>query len=433
MASPQEEFVHPVIQAMQNAYEQIQKTKSTKFNQELNTREADLRQAQFDELQKQHDQENKRAEKQLEINLQMHKQQLRQNQLLETDMIQKLINSGVNPQRGDVNIQPEPNMLPPGPNGEQAPGIQMPGINQPGMGNYKIPNTDIQLDPNAYTSPQEQIQRTLDLMKGETTAKESAAAPFRQAEQERLFGQQQRIADTTFSRELVVHANDRAAQERIAAQKDATDRYLGELNARTRLRLAQSGLDSNNPAIDNYVNDMYLTGNMDKVPGSSKVQNAIRGSVPNGWTPLSKIDAAQLDGIPMVDQLIIKTKQLATQGSGVIGRLGAATGLGESGNTAQEVDALLGNVARIFGGEKGVLTQRDVDRAKGLIYSPKQSQAKNLEKAQQLENLLNTKINQLITKYPEDQRNALLGRRGIDPGRFAKQSSGQSLADKYGY
>jgi DNA-binding transcriptional regulator YiaG len=188
MADPQQEFVHPVIEAMLGAYDRIQQAKNVDFNQKLNTREADLRQAQFDELQKQHKLESDRAERQLEINLETLRQNLRQNQLNEAGKIQELLNSGVNPERGDLNVQSQPQTLT-GPNGEQTQLPAMPNISFPGQGNYKIPNTNIELNPESYTSPQEQIQRQLDALKQKTTvetqAQQSALEPFKTRDEAR--------------------------------------------------------------------------------------------------------------------------------------------------------------------------------------------------------------------------------------------------------
>jgi hypothetical protein len=415
MASPQEEFVHPVIEAMLGAYDRIQKAKNTKFEQGLQQKKSDLEQTQFDELKRIHDLEEKHANEQHDINLQTLALTKRQHSLDVTNLVNKFISEG-------------------------GKGLPMPDTQLPGMENalgqfgqvslpnnqQQIPNSDVTFDPSGYSTPQEQADRTAQAAGAITKAQAQSLEPFKQAEDTRKFTQAQNIADTTFGRELTVHAADRAAQERIATANRASQERIAELNARTRFGIAKMGLDSNDPAIDNYVNDMYITGNTANIPTNVKLQGAIRGAVPKGWTPLSKTDVTQLDGISLVDNLIAKSRQLATQGSGVLGRAGAATGLGEAGNTAQEVEALLGNVARVFGGEKGVLTQKDVDRAKGLIYSPLQTKEKNLEKAQQLEDLFNDKIGKLVSKYPQDQRDALLSKREIDPQRFNKNTASPS-------
>lgn len=169
---------------------------------------------------------------------------------------------------------------------------------------------------------------------------------------------------------------------------------------------------------ENTINDIYVTGNA-SLPGRMKDRTAIQSSVPSGWTPVTKVDNDQIGAIPLISNLFDTAGKLANYSyNSPVKFSERLLGIGEPGSIRQELEGQLGQVARIFGGEKGVLTEKDVARARSLFDNKKLSDKEMLKQLNDIKKTWLGKVNTVLKKYPQDQLEKILRARDIDPSTF---------------
>lgn len=303
-----------------------------------------------------------------------------------------------------------------GANASYAAQPQIPTVTNPGAGSGKVAIPGVgDINPDALGSPAQQFD--LARKQAEATASGTAAGqlPTKLTE----LTEEGKIRKNLQNAEIV-------SKEKVDFFNRVSAEKIAQWNNAARIKAAGMGLTNIDP-MDNTVNDIYITGNRTLPAG--KFGLAIEGAVPKGWTPLSKTDNILFDNVTTANKIIQDARTLAAAGINNPGQaLQGALGMGEVGATKNRVEGLLGNLARYFGQERGVMTEKDIDRAKKLVYSPRLSEAGNLKNVGELETLLNSKIALVTKKYPKDQLTAIMAARGLDASKFtgdAKSSESQ--------
>ncbi len=407
------DYVNPIIQAMvaaaqgkARAQEREQQKAQDKEQNQLQKERLKQEQQRIDAEAKARDATHELAKAQMELTRQQHIYQ-------QTSDIWDKLNQQV-AQGADPNNFAAPSG---NPRIGAAPITSIPGLGS------------AQFDPNSLASPAQRLKveadRAAGIARSTTQAQQDVLKPIEEARAQR---------DQRFDLEkLGIQGENQIALEKARAadeskkqellfkhQKDLNDADNKTSMAVARIRLSNLGKDLTDQTVSSYINDAYITGNISTIP--TKLQPAIRNALPSNWTPINKADQTKFEGIPLVNALIDKGLQLSKESAqGLLQRGAAATGfgfLGSAGNTRQEVDALLGNIARIFGGEKGVLTQKDIERAKGLIYSLTATDDQNSQKIKDLEAIFKEGLKSTLDKYPPDQLSQILVKRGVDPDQF---------------
>ncbi len=401
------DYVHPIIQAMIAASAAGQQQQELKQKKVTDAEQAQVRQQQLKLEQQRIDNESAASHAAHDLMVQNIEHTRAQEEFKRKIELlgkaQELVSNGT---PASAISAPSGN-----PNGSQI-------INIPGLGSINI-------DPNLLQTADQRGRQEITQAAAKAKAIAEVQQPFdlaklgvqgqNQLAQTREQGvQRQKEIDQTEAGNLL--RTKLQGENALAVAKEATFRTL----AAAKIRLSNVGKDLGEQTVNSYINDAYVTGNISNIP--VKYQPAVRGALPEGWTPISKPDQTKFDGIPLVNDLINKGLTLAKQSAEGYGqRAAAATGygfLGSAGETRQQVDALLGNISRVFGGERGVLTQKDIDRAKGLIFSLSNTDDQNSQKVQDLKKIFKDSLSSTLNKYPEDQLTNILIHRGVDPAEF---------------
>lgn len=302
--------------------------------------------------------------------------------------------------------------------GKPQEGVSQPQFNSPESGlpaqsgsssTFRDPLSGQDFAQSLFPTQQSLMQNKLDEKEGELKLADKYASvkQGREAEYDQKLLSQKQTFDANESK------LDRETRLKIAQDNETGANFRANLAARTRLN---GGLGSDDEdTIGTYINDMYVTGNTNESQVPQKIRGAIKGTVPTGWTPLVKRDIEQIDGIPIMQEFFNTIQELATKGSTLKGKAGVITGLGDAGRLKKQTEGLMGNIARLFGGEKGVLTQRDIERGSGLVFQILQGSSGNQKLVNDLKDDWKAKLQGFTQKYPEDQRKQIFSSRAIDP------------------
>ncbi len=419
--SVQEEYIHPVIAAMQNAYSTIERTKALKFDQDLQNREEELRNAQFTELQKEHQRQEQHANEQHDINLEHLNLARRQSQLENTKAVQDLINSGVKPiQAPDINIPGQTNDLP---------GYQGPSVQLPQLGKSVIPGSDFQFDPKGFSTPEEQFNRQLGqqtaAITATTKAQQDALEPYKIKEDERT--KANRLAEIALQGD---NANKVATTNH--AQQLELEKMRGQFQLQAALIAHRQGNVDNAPLFQNAL-DGVLTGQTsysalpkDIKEGVSSLAGAKGWQLPTNQKDYSK----KIDTVSGVQELINQARELALHYSsdspdtGVVKKAAAfATGGGAVPGTdlyskLQTFKANGGALASFFD-QQNRKSDAEILRQTAGLFDPRATIAQNLQKLQDQQGPLNNATKGLFAGMKPEQINYILGTRGInDLGGF---------------
>jgi hypothetical protein len=110
--------------------------------------------------------------------------------------------------------------------------------------------------------------------------------------------------------------------------------------------------------------------------GPSKKDELIRAHIYSaGYVPFDPKDAAKLKELHSMDPLVNKMREiinnLPEDVPNAFGqKIAAKVPLTEINNIAGLIKGVSGNIARVIGGEKGVLTEKDINRAGALLVQP---------------------------------------------------------------
>lgn len=416
--SPQEEFVHPVIQAMQNAYQQIQGAKQQKFQQALDTREADLRQQQFDELRSQHALEEKHANEQHDINTSLLDIQRRQHALDLTKNVNDFISSGG---KGIPDMIPGLLSSVTGQGGVQTPDIP--------TGRMRVPNSDVTFDPQGYSTPEDQFnrqyQQQTQLAGGVAGATEQSQEPFKVAAEQRT--RADRLA------EIGLQGQNAA---KVAETNHAREIELENLKGHFMLAAANiahaKGNENLAPVFSGTLNSI-----MDGQTSYSSLPKDLKEGVSQlaatkGWTlPTNQKDySTKLDAVSGIQGLLDQYRDLATNYSrdspntGIMGKAGAfLTGGGAVPGTdlRAKLDSLKANGGALasFFDKQNRKSDAEILRQVTGLFDPRASVEQNIGKIQQHLGPLNNAVKGVFAGFKPDQLNYVLNNRGIkDLGGF---------------
>jgi hypothetical protein len=449
MNDPQEEYVHPVIAAMQTAYAQMQGAKKQKFEQDLADKEQQLRESQFAEAQKQHQQESDRANEQLNINKTLLEMQQRQEQLHRANEIQDFFYKGGRAvQAPDIQLPGASNPLIAG---------SVPGISLPQLGKQVIPGTNQEVNPAGFSTPEEAAQRAIkdatDLETAKATAKGTAEEPFNITKSQR--DQANRLAEINLQG---INAN------KVAETNHKNELELENLRghyalAAHMIALKQGNMD-NAPLIQNA-----FDGVMNGQTQFSSLPKDIKEGVMNlagtkGWqVPTNqKSHAANLDSAARVQELINQARDLAVNYS-IDSPTNSGPGLGEKigGKAAKIYTGVTGSAAPFtdlksaldtFKANGGALAsfydqqnrksdQEIVRQALGM-FDPRATMEQNLKKLQTQSVPLKQTVKNSLAGMKQDQINYILGSRDMKDLMNSSDNSSsstdtKSLRDKYKY
>lgn len=405
------QYINPIIQAMgetskrqAHAKDLTEKTRSAKAEENHRQQQLAQQEAQFE---KQHE----LGQRELDLHTQTLKQAY---ELQNLNKLKELF--GIAQAGGDVGAMMGGSSTGgEGPNSSNAPQVQIPTVTNPNAqtGKVNIPGLGL-IDPKAFGSPEQANQNLQARFKAQAAGTSEGSEPTDTRRAEADFKKQLEITN----RQETVAAANRASMERVSADDRRSREKVAQANNATRIAVANLGLSASLAPDSNVIDDIYVTGNR-TLPGG-KIGISIEGAAPKGWTPVTKADTSLFENVVTAKKLIDDARVLASNSydTNPGEALKTAVGIGEGGATKNRVEGLLGNLARYFGQERGVLTEKDVDRAKKLIYSPRLSEAQNLKNVGELENLLNEKIALVTKKYPKDQLEAIMSRRGLDASKY---------------
>lgn len=408
--SPQEEFVHPVIQAMQNAFQQIQGAKQQKFQQALDTREADLRQQQFDELKSQHALEEKHANEQHDINTSLLDIQRRQHALDLTKNVNEFISSGG---KGIPDMIPGLLSSVTGQGGVQTPDIP--------TGRMRIPNSDVTFDPQGYSTPEDQFnrqyQQQTQLAGGVAGATEKAQEPFKVAASAR--DQANRLS------EIGLQGQNAA---KVAETNHANDIDLEKLKGGFQLAAARiahaKGQEDMAPTFQNAFNGV-MTGqtNYSALPKDIKEGvSALAGT--KGWQlPTNQKDfSTKVDAATGVQTLIDEYRDAALKfstnspGNGILNRVNAYTGGVRGSDLRSKIDTLKSQAGTLASFYDKQNRKSDADILRNFVgaFDPTASMEQNLQKLQDHQPLLNQAVRNIFAGFKPEQINYILNTRGLN-------------------
>lgn len=375
------------VQAQQQAQQQAEVERSNKAHE---TQAAE----QLAELKQQHKDDFEHNKGMLENATQLLQSQLKTQHLMRTKELADLVSSG--------KTKPQ----------------DVPGM----IGMQQIPGVEGLFTQGAFASPEDLAKQEAATIKAKTEAQLGAAEPFKEKDDAREAQKAMNLAEFNRASAERVNRQTRETQLEVANINSAASDRRALIAAHARMdAAARSGVSVDPQVMDSYINDSYITGNTQEQQIPQKLRPSIRAAVPKGWTPLTKADNDQIGGIALVDDLLNSVRTLSSAGSGVMGRASAAIGIGKAGEAQRAVDGLLGNIARIFGGEKGVLTERDLTRARELTYSILNSDKANKDNPEKLEKFFKEKLRSVTGKYDPDQLEQIFAARGLSASKWSNK------------
>lgn len=300
-----------------------------------------------------------------------------------------------------------------GPTASYAAQPQIPTVTQPAPSSgLSIPGVGNGIDPSAFGGPEQAAANAGNQAQAVAAGTSAGQLPAKLQEMTEEGKIRKGLQDAQIASAQSIDKYNRASAERIA-----------QWNNNARIQAAGMGLAAANAgANENAVDDIYVTGNRTLPAG--KFGLAIERSVPKGWTPLTKADNEIFDNALQADNIIKNARSLATNSYNTNpgGAFQTMIGFGEGAATKNRIEGLLGTLSKYFGRETGRLTDPDIERAKKLVYDPKLTEAENLGNVQKLDELLSKKIALVTKKYPKEQLQAILSKRGLDPDKFSGTS-----------
>lgn len=406
-----EDLFHPVIQAVLAASQL--KHEALQLKQRKDEADADraLREKQLNEQMKRDDETHKLNLSHLDLAKQTLANALEQHKLANRMQAYEAVNKGfVKPQ----DVQPV----------QGTGGISgIPSFSIP-SGQQSIPGFNELIQKGTIATPEELGKQRILQIGAEETAKQKAAQPFLDAAEQRKIDERKAQDSETFKRMLVEQNMITNRAEKLANINGGWKEQLKVLDAQGRLEAARNKVATTEGQVGNLINELTVTGT--RTPGSltkdeKNIYDKVKGNlVTLGGNP--KL-VESINGIPQLLEFAKKTKQLAELSQGpasVISKLPGSGFFNDSAaqiqNLEKELNGTMGNISRIFGGERGVLTQRDIERGQELVKPGFLSSGpQNVKKAEDFISDVQTKIGTYLNQFPESQRNAILASRGISP------------------
>lgn len=394
-------IVNAIFRYGQTRQQQARDAEDVRVNKVKEKENIDRQKQQDDQFQQQQD----LARQHLDLQKSQNEREIaaQENQLKEHAFtrLYQTISQGGEPQSGAPQVQFNP------------PGSGLPPQAGPATDTVRDPLTGQDFARSLFPTQESIQQNKLGEKRGELALTDEFAAK----KQERDAAYDQKILQ---QKQIFDHNEgklDRDQRAQLAQINEQGANYRAQLAAQTRLKGGLGDIDED--TISNYINDMYVTGNTNESQVPQKIRATIKGTVPLGWTPVTKRDSEQIDGLPLMAEFFKTASDLADKGSTIKGKADILLGgFGEAGRVKKEVDGLMGNIARIFGGEKGVLTQRDIERGQGLVYQILQGSKGNKQLVQDLADTWGSKLQGFVKKYPDEQRKQIFGARAIPDDIF---------------
>lgn len=209
-----------------------------------------------------------------------------------------------------------------------------------------------------------------------TSAKETAKAPFEQAADTRRFTQAKEMSQLGQTQKIALQELEGKQRLEQIAKTIEGQKAVAAINGKFDLDRARITNFTGISSPDEW-SSAVLSRALGQAPlGTSKKDELIRAHVSAaGYVPFDPKDAAKLKELHSMDPLVRQMKDImAKLPEDVVNAAGekitAKVPLTETNNLAGLIKGVSGNIARIIGGEKGVLTERDINRAGALLVQP---------------------------------------------------------------
>lgn len=414
MADYAAENIHPIIQAMLANAEFKQKERSQEETKRRNKAEesnaSEQRKQEADRLkeeQRQHDLQHEYNKGLLDI----HTKTLANE--LEKDALNRRINLGKGVQEGTLKPQ------------------AVPGV----IGAQSIPGVEGIFPQGSFQSPEEHLKQ-MGQQAGEIAGGQAQALePFKAADDARARQQATDVANINHQNDLLKAQMNEASQLRVAQVNNAARLQNTALAGRYRLEAAKNGVATDEDTLNNYYNDLYVTGTRKSstIPAKLKpfVEKMAGGAAPLGDNPK---DSAVIDSIPKIQEILgiaDKLSEYSYRGDKKIDTLLGGLGLdSERLKLENQLKGLAGNISETFGKEVGRKTEQDIKRATELLHSAMLSPDKNKENVKEAGKIFDSVLRPIISKYDKNgQLDKILAGRNIDP-ESVKGARGSSAPKK---
>lgn len=387
--------INTIIQAYQTGVARRQQAEQFKQEQELKRQQLE----QEAELQKQNLERQalaqKATQKYQEADLALKKATLGQN------IQQQTLQSGVTPAGYEVkNINPD-------------------FFGESANITYQNPLTGEQFtvpDTRSYFQQQAENQRIA--LQPQTEAKQIIEAAKQQAEQIR----QEAIKNKDLERAVALEGY----KAQLQSLKSAED-YKRAIDV-AKIKAAASSASKAIPAADldvavqGLANGTYTVEDLPRlgIPAASRL-NVLKSLRDQGIAPLKKEQVGKIQEISSVFDLYKKARQLAdavapTNTSPAASLFQGAKHKLDPGIRAleDELTGKLGQVARVISGEKGMLSNKDIERSRGLFPSIYQTNEVNQRRLKEFQAAIKDRIDKLTTNMSSAQREQILKQYGID-------------------
>lgn len=406
-----EDLFHPVIQAVLAASQL--KHEALQLKQRKDEADADraLREKQLNEQMKRDDATHKLNLDHLDLAKQTLANALEQHKLANKMQAYEAVNKGF--------VKPQDIQATQGVGGVSG----IPSFSIP-SGQQSIPGFNELIQKGTIATPEDLAKQHLLNVGNEETAKYNARIPFEQAKSQQDIAERKAQDSETFKRMLVQENMQTNRAKEIANINGGWREQLKVLDAQGRLEAARNKVATTEGQVGNLINELTVTGT--RTPASLTKEeklayDRVKGNlITLGGNP--KL-VESINGIPQLLEFAKKTKQLAELSQGPVSVISKLPGSGffndsaaQIQNLEKELNGTMGNISRIFGGERGVLTQRDIERGQELVKPGFLSSGpQNVKKAEDFIADVQTKVGTYLNQFPENQRNAILASRGISP------------------
>lgn len=402
-----EEYYNPIISAYLRAVEQ--KNQKDQFHQKLQL-ESDQQKAEQKYRQQLADQAQQRIDSEHQAHLDELEQQKTVNAhnagmlRIATDQAHRVMTDSV---RKHILEGDSP---------ESAAGAEGGAIDQ-GVPAYSIP-------PGGNEQP---VGESIKLPGGTSIPTAGLMTPEREAQQVAqkagLVTQAQHEAE--LPSQLILEKQKSLGLRLLEQNKQTFEANQKDLDRANRIDVAKLRIKSVENNVDpmvaeNYANDLYVTGNQKITGVTPKLRASIVGSVPKGWTPIDPKDAAVIDRIPKLQEMLSLADKLAEQSFNThpLNAIAGTAGYGPAGQLKDQLTSIAGDMAEFFGHEVGRKSEGDIKRAVDGLYSAKQGVTANKQSVDQARNIIQSTIQPLLEKYPPSQRDLILAKRGVKSSSF---------------
>lgn len=201
-------------------------------------------------------------------------------------------------------------------------------------------------------------------------------------------------------------------------QKLMREREGIQFNYAKQLKAMGSSPETNEALADSLIQGIHNGAKYSSLPQTEKKLVDAEYSK-RGWVRPGETEFKPLDDTATIAQAISIAEKLAENHSrgktdlNLTTHAGLKTGYGEAAQLHSQLVGLGGQLARSFGGEKGALALKDVERAVAASWSPTSTKAQNLQKVKEFRVILKNRILERLRKYPESQRKNILENRGL--------------------